>query len=155
MTATPDPDLILRVAAKGDGVTADGRHIAFSAPLDRLSDDGGLIRGPHHVEPPCQHFRTCGGCSLQHLDAESYSRFLTERVAYALEGQGLAAEILHPPQISRPPSRIRASSSSASAAPAATASSISSNARSWRRNCSLCSRPCDNFSKAPRAASMT
>ena len=109
MTATPDPDLILRVAAKGDGVTADGRHIAFSAPLDRLSDDGGLIRGPHHVEPPCQHFRTCGGCSLQHLDAESYSRFLTERVAYALEGQGLAAEILHPPQISRPQSRIRAS----------------------------------------------
>ena len=64
MTATPDPDLILRVAAKGDGVTADGRHVAFSAPLDRLNDDGGLIRGPHHVEAPCQHFQTCGGCSL-------------------------------------------------------------------------------------------
>ena len=109
MTATPDADLILRVAAKGDGVTADGRHIAFSAPLDRLNEDGGLIRGPHHVEAPCQHFRTCGGCSLQHLDAESYARFLTERVAYALEGQGLHAETLHPPRISRPRSRIRAS----------------------------------------------
>ena len=109
MTATPDPDLILRVAAKGDGVTADGRHVAFSAPLDRLNDDGGLIRGPHHVEAPCQHFQTCGGCSLQHLDAQSYSQFLTDRVAYALEGQGLAAETLHPPQISRPKTRIRAS----------------------------------------------
>lgn len=109
MTATPDADLILRVAAKGDGVTADGRHIAFSAPLDRLNEDGGLIRGPHHVEAPCQHFRTCGGCSLQHLDAESYARFLTERVAYALEGQGLQAETLHPPRISQPRSRIRAS----------------------------------------------
>jgi len=109
MTATPDADLILRVAAKGDGVTADGRHIAFSAPLDRLSEDGGLILGPHHVEAPCQHFRTCGGCSLQHLDAESYARFLTERVAYALEGQGLEAETLHPPRISQARSRIRAS----------------------------------------------
>jgi len=109
MTATPDPDLILRVAAKGDGVTADGRHIAFSAPLDRLNDDGGLIRGPHHVDPPCQHFQTCGGCSLQHLDAESYARFLTERVAYALEGQGLEAERLHVPWVAQPKSRIRAS----------------------------------------------
>ena len=109
MTATPDPDLILRVAAKGDGVTADGRHVAFSAPLDRLNEDGGLIKGPHHVEPPCQHFQTCGGCNLQHLDDESYTRFLTERVAYALEGQGLAAELLHPPQVSRPKTRIRAS----------------------------------------------
>ena len=109
MTATPDPDLIIRVAAKGDGVTSDGRHIAFSAPLDRLNDEGGLIKGPHHVEPPCQHFQSCGGCSLQHLDAESYTRFLTERVAYALEGQGLAAETLHPPQVSQPKTRIRAS----------------------------------------------
>ena len=109
MTATPDSDLILRVAAKGDGVTADGRHVAFSAPLDRLNDDGGLIRGPHHVEAPCQHFQTCGGCNLQHLDAESYTQFLTDRVAYAREGQGLTAEILPPPQVSRPQSRIRAS----------------------------------------------
>ena len=109
MTVTADPDLILRVAAKGDGVTSDGRHVAFSAPLDRLNDDGGLIKGPHHVEAPCQHFQSCGGCTLQHLDAESYTRFLTERVAYALEGQGLAAEILHPPQVSRPKTRIRAS----------------------------------------------
>lgn len=109
MTATADPDLIIRVAAKGDGVTSDGRHIAFSAPLDRLNDEGGLIKGPHHVEPPCQHFQSCGGCSLQHLDAESYTRFLTERVAYALEGQGLEAELLHPPQVSKPKTRIRAS----------------------------------------------
>ncbi|NQV94956.1 MAG: class I SAM-dependent RNA methyltransferase [Sphingomonadales bacterium] len=109
MTASPDPDLIIRVAAKGDGVTSDGRHVAFSAPLDRLNEDGGLINGPHHVEAPCQHFQSCGGCSLQHLDEESYIQFLTDRVAYALEGQGLAAQMLHPPQISQPKTRIRAS----------------------------------------------
>ncbi|WP_417621804.1 class I SAM-dependent RNA methyltransferase [Parasphingorhabdus sp.] len=109
MTATADPDLIIRVAAKGDGVTADGRHIAFSAPLDRLNSEGGLIKGPHHVEPPCRHFQSCGGCSLQHLDNESYTQFLSDRVVYALEGQGLVAEKIHPPQISQPKSRIRAS----------------------------------------------
>lgn len=109
MSTEIDPNVILRVAAKGDGITADGRHIAFSAPLDRLNDDGGLIRGPHHVEAPCRHFKECGGCSLQQLDDQSYSQFVIDRVVYALEGQGLSAGKLHPPQISKPKSRIRAS----------------------------------------------
>lgn len=109
MSTETDTNLILRVAAKGDGVTADGRHVAFSAPLDRLSEDGGLIKGPHHVEAPCQHFKECGGCSLQQLDEKSYAQFVIDRVAYALDGQGLSAGTLHPPQISKPKSRIRAS----------------------------------------------
>lgn len=109
MSIEINSDTIIRIAAKGDGVTADGRHIAFSAPLDRLNGEGGLIKGPHHVEPPCQHFKECGGCSLQQLDAESYAQFVTDRMAYALEGQGLSASTLHPPQISKPKSRIRVS----------------------------------------------
>lgn len=109
MSTEIDPNIVLRVAAKGDGITGDGRHIAFSAPLDRLNEDGGLTKGPHHVDAPCQHFKECGGCSLQQLDDESYAQFVIDRVAYALEGQGLSAGTLHPPQISKPKSRIRAS----------------------------------------------
>ncbi len=102
-------NLIVRIAAKGDGVTEDGRHVAFSAPGDQLGEDGGLIKGKHHVDPPCRHFRECGGCSLQQLDEQSYAGFITDRVKYALEGQGLVPGILHPPQISPPQSRVRAS----------------------------------------------
>lgn len=51
MTDT-DPDIIIRIAAKGDGITADGRHAALTAPGDRLLTDGTTIAGPHRVEPP-------------------------------------------------------------------------------------------------------
>ena len=40
-----DNDLIIRIAAKGDGVTADGRHVPLAAPGDRLAADGSLSTG--------------------------------------------------------------------------------------------------------------
>ena len=100
-------DTIVRVAARGDGITADGRHAAFAAPGDRLLADGSVEPGPHHAVPPCRHFPTCGGCQLQHLDDESWAQFLTDRVAGALEAQGLSAEV-RPPALSPPKSRRRA-----------------------------------------------
>jgi len=86
---SPDPDLIVRIAARGDGVTADGRHVALSAPGDRLRTDGSIEAGPHHVIPPCRHFPQCGGCQLQHLSDEAFTDYVRDRVAGALAGQGL------------------------------------------------------------------
>ena len=40
MTSETNIDTIVRVAARGDGMTADGRHAAFSAPGDTLAADG-------------------------------------------------------------------------------------------------------------------
>jgi 23S rRNA (uracil1939-C5)-methyltransferase len=104
MTST---DTILRVAARGDGVTADGRHAAFAAPGDLLGADGTLTHGPHHQAPPCRHFPECGGCQLQHLDDEAYAAFVTDRVASALDGQELTAT-LRPPLVSPANTRRRA-----------------------------------------------
>lgn len=102
-------DIVVRIAARGDGVTASGQHIAGAAPGDSLSEDGGLIHGPHHVEPPCQHFRQCGNCTLQHIDKESYCDFLTDRIKGALAGQSIADIAIKTPIISKEKSRRRTS----------------------------------------------
>lgn len=104
-----DSGLILRIAAKGDGVTADGRHVALSAPGDQLAADGTLIPGPDHVDAPCRHFPECGGCQLQHLSDRAYAGYVRDRVAGALAGQGIADVPVAEPHVSPPRSRRRAS----------------------------------------------
>jgi 23S rRNA (uracil1939-C5)-methyltransferase len=100
-------DVIVRVAARGDGITADGRHAAYAAPGDTLTADNMVVPGPHHQTPPCRHFPVCGGCQLQHLDDASYADFLTDRIAGALAAQGLTAPI-RPPALSPSHTRRRA-----------------------------------------------
>ena len=98
---------IVRIAARGDGVTPSGRHIPFGVTGDAVLDDGALAYGPHHQEPPCRHFPECGGCQLQHADDEAYSGYLVSRVETALAQHGLTAEIREP-HLSPPNSRRRA-----------------------------------------------
>ena len=98
---------IIRVAARGEGITADGRHAPFAAPGDLLRADGVVERGPHYQTPPCRHFPECGGCQLQHLDDATWSRFIIDRIAGALATQGLSTEI-RPPALSPPRTRRRA-----------------------------------------------
>ncbi len=85
------------LGAHGDGV-ARGEHgqvfVPFTLPGEVVNaaverDRGTLMAvlepSPLRVEPPCRHFGTCGGCSLQHLETQTYQAFKAERVAVALQ----------------------------------------------------------------------
>ena len=98
---------IIRIAARGEGVTADGRYAALAAPGDRLREDGTIEPGSGHQQPPCRHFPECGGCQLQHVTDEAYRAFLSNRVAGALAQHRLETEI-RAPHLSPPNSRRRA-----------------------------------------------
>jgi len=102
------PEEIIRIAARGDGVTASGKPVPFGVPGDTIAEDGTLVAGPHHQVPPCRHFPECGGCQLQHVDDEAYRGYLRSRVETALAQHGLTTEI-RDPYLSPPNSRRRAS----------------------------------------------
>ena len=101
-------NLIIRVAAKGEGATADGRYAALAAPGDVLEADGTLTHGPNHIEPPCRHFPACGGCQLQHLSESALAAYVADRVAGAARGQGLDPGQVAAPHLSPPATRRRA-----------------------------------------------
>lgn len=100
---------IVRIAARGDGVTESGRFVPLAAPGDRIEPDGGIVPGPHRQAPPCRHFPECGGCQLQHVDDSAYGAFLADRISSALAAQGVQAPEMRPAHISPPNSRRRAS----------------------------------------------
>lgn len=91
---------------QGDGVaTFEGRRlfVPFTLPGERVEvslDEEGDARlievleaSPERAEPICRHFTLCGGCSLQHLPAESYAALKRDLVVMALAQAGVAAEV--------------------------------------------------------------
>lgn len=100
---------ILRIAAKGDGITASGTYVAGAAPGDVLLADGSLQRGPNYVAPVCRHFDQCGGCTLQHVSDGALAEFVRDRVVHAAVGQGVQPEVVAPAHLSPAGTRRRAS----------------------------------------------
>lgn len=100
--------LIERIAARGDGVTGDGRHVAGGVPGDRVRDDGVIIPGPNRTDPVCRHFGKCGGCQLQHVAEAALADYVRDRVAGALAAQQVWAGDILPAKLSPPQSRRRA-----------------------------------------------
>lgn len=101
-------DPVIRLAARGDGVTASGAFIPRTVPGDVIAIDGSLIRGPDHIDPACRYFGRCGGCQLQHVSDAAYANYMVDRISEALKAQGLAIPEIRTPHLSPPATRRRA-----------------------------------------------
>lgn len=62
---------------------------------------------PSRTTPQCQHFGTCGGCSLQHLDHQAYKAFKKSRVTDPIMAAGLDPDIVEDPILIGPHNRRR------------------------------------------------
>ena len=101
---------IVRLAARGDGVTADGRFVPATVPGDRVRFDPFKVApGPDHATAPCRHFPECGGCQLQHVGDAAYERWVADRIIAALAAARVPVGSIEPVALSPPRSRRRAS----------------------------------------------
>lgn len=62
---------------------------------------------PDRVAPPCPHFGTCGGCSLQHWDAAPYLEWKRGLLVGALRRAGYAEAAVGPVVVCAPGARRR------------------------------------------------
>lgn len=107
---------ITRLGHLGDGLAGDGTRVARTLPGEVVDGEAeaGRIATPkivtpsaHRVRPPCAHYRTCGGCALQHAADDFVADWKQAVVRTALAAQGLSATFA-PMHISPPRSRRRA-----------------------------------------------
>ncbi|MGD9739012.1 MAG: class I SAM-dependent RNA methyltransferase [Bauldia sp.] len=115
----PETLVIETLGHAGDGIaeTTAGRvFVPFALPGetvvaeiagDRATATAILAPSAHRTTPPCPHFGSCGGCSLQHLAIPAYLSWKTAQVAEAFAQHGIAAEV-QPIVPCRPGTRRRA-----------------------------------------------
>lgn len=111
--------LIKRLGHLGDGIadgpagdiyapfTLPGETVTGELAQDRIDVPKIVTPSADRVKPPCAHFKTCGGCSLQHASDAFLAGWKQDIVAQALKYQGIEVDFL-PIHISPPSSRRRA-----------------------------------------------
>jgi 23S rRNA (uracil1939-C5)-methyltransferase len=78
-------------------ITKRLKNYGFGRVIHRLSDS------PFRVEPTCEHYATCGGCNLMHMNYAMQQSFKTSKTLNALRRMGQVnapvlpiKEMLHP-----------------------------------------------------------
>jgi 23S rRNA (uracil1939-C5)-methyltransferase len=93
---------INRLGLHGDGIAEGPIYVPRTLPGERVS---GVLSGQalgdvkiitpseHRVAPPCRHFKSCGGCQLQHADDGFVAAWKVDVVRHALRSHGLEAAV--------------------------------------------------------------
>jgi 23S rRNA (uracil1939-C5)-methyltransferase len=122
-----DPHVELTIetlGGQGDGIArrqGETMFVPYTVPGDRVRAtlgaprQGGrearavewLERGAGRADPVCRHFTRCGGCALQHLDAETYRATKLAGLHAALRRVGIDPAVVQPLR-TVPPGRRRA-----------------------------------------------
>ena len=96
---------IARLGSQGDGIasaeggevfipfTLPGETVTAARQKDRATLMSVLEASPLRVDPACRHFTECGGCALQHYQADAYRQWKREKVVQALKAKGIACDI--------------------------------------------------------------
>lgn len=93
---------IERLGHLGDGVAPGPVYAPRVLPGESVEGDesGGRIDAPRiitpspeRIRPPCPHYKSCGGCALQHASDDFVARWKTEVVRTSLAARGMDAEI--------------------------------------------------------------
>ena len=97
---------------QGMGRTTEGKFVPRVLPgeeIELLEDSSARIvtPSPDRVAPPCRHYKSCGGCAMQHASDGFVAKWKVETVARALAAQGIEAPALGI-ETSPPASRRRA-----------------------------------------------
>ncbi|MEM9320543.1 MAG: class I SAM-dependent RNA methyltransferase, partial [Pseudomonadota bacterium] len=107
---------IMRLGMKGDGIAAGPVYVPRTLPGEvvrgtvrdgRIDAPKIVAPSPDRVRPACPHYKSCGGCQLQHASDAFVEGWKAQVVADALAAQGLAAPITQV-STSPPESRRRA-----------------------------------------------
>ena len=96
---------IERLGRRGDGIGQYGGHAVYAARMlpgeritgvvsgDRIDNPKIIVSAPERVAPPCRHYKSCGGCAVQHASDGFVAAWKADQVRRALAAQGLDAPI--------------------------------------------------------------
>lgn len=108
---------IKRLGHQGDGIaegpvfaplTLPGEVVTGQLDGQKLTDIRIVQPSDQRVAAPCRHFKSCGGCQLQHAHDQFVADWKTDVVRHALNAQGIETSF-RPILTSAPQTRRRAS----------------------------------------------
>lgn len=97
--------IVDRLGAQGDGIAERGQGAVFvpyalageTVTAEVKGNRATLLSveeaSPLRIEPACRHFGTCGGCAIQHLEADAYRAWKRDIVLQTLHSRGIEARV--------------------------------------------------------------